>query len=168
MMMELIGCLPPQHQVVLLVLLAKPTGGFRTIGLMPMAQRVWARMRRDQATAWEANWQREYFWAGKAKGAEDAAWMTAFEDEAAWAQGRACVSLLLDLIKCFEKVPLWRLAQEGIAVGFPKALLRMALATYATARRLTKEGAVSQATHTLRGIIAGCGLATTCLRVVLV
>ena len=83
MMMELIGCLPPQHQVVMLVLLAKPTGGFRTIGLMPLAQRVWARLRRDQATEWEARWQREYFWAGKAKGAEDAAWMTAFEDEAA-------------------------------------------------------------------------------------
>ncbi len=44
----------------------------------------------------------------------------------------------------------------------------MVLATYSTTRRLTKEGAVSQATHTLRGIIAGCGMATTCLRVVLV
>ena len=73
MMKDIIGFLPPQHQVVLMVRLAKPTGGFRTIGPMPLAHRVWARLRRDQAVEWEARWQRDYFGAGKARGAEDAA-----------------------------------------------------------------------------------------------
>jgi hypothetical protein len=52
----------------IIVLLAKPDGGFRPIGLLPWIIRLWTRARRQMAVDWERAHHRPYFFAGQARG----------------------------------------------------------------------------------------------------
>ncbi len=56
---------PRQVSVVIAVLLPKPKGGFRSIGLAAAAYRLWAKIRREEADAWEKQHQRAYLAACK-------------------------------------------------------------------------------------------------------
>ena len=49
------GIWPVQVGIVVVLLLPKPDGGFRPIGLLPHLPRVWMRVRRDVARCWEAS-----------------------------------------------------------------------------------------------------------------
>ena len=49
---ERIGRLPAQLQIILFVLIPKPTGGVRPIALFASLYRVWTRLRRPVAAAW--------------------------------------------------------------------------------------------------------------------
>eukprot|EP00959_Pyramimonas_sp_CCMP1952_P343433 7193760-Pyramimonas_sp.AAC.1 len=68
------GLLPGQMRVVLLIMLAKPDGGHRPIGLFVALHRLWARARRDFARQWEAANAREYFCAGAFASSVDTVW----------------------------------------------------------------------------------------------
>ncbi len=66
---ERVGVWPKQTGVVVVVLLPKPDGGFRPIGLMPWLPRVWARARRDMAKQWEIEQDRSFLYARQAEAA---------------------------------------------------------------------------------------------------
>ena len=68
-------------QLVIIVLLAKADGGYRTIGLIPALPRIWMRARRSAAKHWEDAQARVYLYAGAAKGATVAAWKQAARAE---------------------------------------------------------------------------------------
>ena len=53
-MMECAGLMPFPMQVLMTVLLQKPAGGYRPIGLFSAMHRLWARARRPFAERWEA------------------------------------------------------------------------------------------------------------------
>ena len=96
---ERAGCWPDAVGVVIIVLLAKPDGGWRPIGLLPHLVRVWMRVRRDVATEWEASCSRNYLYAGVGKGSTVAAWKQAARAEIAaalqtGALERGCASKL--------------------------------------------------------------------------
>ena len=56
--MESMGALPSQVQTIMVIMLGKPKGGFRPIGLFTSFYRLWAKARRPYAEAWEArNWR---------------------------------------------------------------------------------------------------------------
>jgi hypothetical protein len=65
---EIEGNWPLAVRLVVVVLLPKPDGGFRPIGLLPLLPRIWMRARRDAAQEWERNNARCYLYAGEAKG----------------------------------------------------------------------------------------------------
>ena len=77
------------------------------------------RARRKAARRWEELHQREWLYAGKGKGANVAAWKQAFFAELAATMKHSVeyVQTLLDLIKAFDKVPLWLLVREAVALG---------------------------------------------------
>ena len=58
------GRWPRQVGIVVVVLLPKPDGGFRPIGLLPHLPRIWMRARRDEAKQWEVQCDRPYLYAG--------------------------------------------------------------------------------------------------------
>ena len=68
------GVWPSGVALVLIVLLPKTDGGFRPIGLLPTPPRIWMGARRKAARRWEELNQRPWLYAGKAKGANVAAW----------------------------------------------------------------------------------------------
>lgn len=59
--------------VIMVVLLPKPDGGRRPIGLFPTVVRIWMRIRLEVAKAWMGANDRAYFYAGAGKGADVAA-----------------------------------------------------------------------------------------------
>ena len=56
---ERTGQWPDEAGLVVVVLLPKPDGGFRPIGLLPFLPRVWMRVRRDVAQEWERKVDRD-------------------------------------------------------------------------------------------------------------
>ena len=94
------------------------------------------------------------------KPAERCAWHQCLLDEACEAAGHASAALLADVVKCFEGVRHDILLAEARAAGFPLAVLRMALCSYRSARRVVWDGACSEPVVASRAILAGCVHAT--------
>ena len=126
---EAAGRWPAVVQLVIVVLLPKPDGGFRPIGLIPALPRLWMRARRTVAKNWEASQPRPYLFAGARKGATVAAWKQAARAEHAAALAVAYARSLLDLVKAFERIPHALLVRESVALGYPMWLIRLAVAT---------------------------------------
>ena len=70
---ELAGSWASVLDLVLIVLLPKPEGGFRPIGLFPTVVRIWMRARVCVARAWEAAHALPCLFGGAGMGAQRAA-----------------------------------------------------------------------------------------------
>ena len=167
---EALGRWPRQVALVLIALLPKAEGGYRPIGLLPFLPRLWMRVRRRIAQAWEARHPRPYLYAGKGKGANIAAWMQGATAELAATVKKQVgyAQALLDMVKAFDRIPHWLLVREARSLGYPLRLLRLSLSTYLLKRVLRIGGVVSQCMVAFRGITAGSGFATTEMRVILI
>jgi len=77
-------------------------------------------------------------------------------------------AILLDLVKCFERVPHEWLVKQGNRFGYPMAVLRLSLAAYRLGRVLVVDGICSGLVFALRGITAGAVHATVELRLLLI
>ena len=107
-----------------------------------------------------------YFWAGKAIGAADCAWMTAVRAESAY-KGPGCCAAnsVQDLQKTYEHISfelIWHVAGQ---TGFPLTLMPWIISLYSGPRLLMLEGAVMAAPLSpSRGGLAGSRFADMCLR----
>ena len=63
MLIEEVGA--PPMELLTSVFIDKTTGGKRPIGLMVGLMRLWGKVRRECARAWELENSRPYFWAGR-------------------------------------------------------------------------------------------------------
>eukprot|EP00959_Pyramimonas_sp_CCMP1952_P026256 551257-Pyramimonas_sp.AAC.1 len=90
--MERSGLVPKHLQVILTALLAKPTGGFRPIGIFVSCYRLWGRCRRGFASAWEAENERDYLAGGSFASASYVVWRQAFRAEAARSAGESAAT----------------------------------------------------------------------------
>ena len=164
---ELLGSWPAIVKWVLIVLLPKTDGGRRPIGLFPLIIRVWARARTCIARRWEADHPRAGIFGGSGKGAQRAAWESAFRAETAVATGKSYAQSLLDLVKAFELVPHVKIIQAAEKHGFSLWLLRLSLAAYRLARSVGVDGIYSRLVVAVGGITAGSCFATSELRLML-
>ena len=114
---EMVG-LPPVIGASV-VFLPKPTGGERPIGILPTLYRLWCRCRRSQATAWEREHDRKYFWAAAGRSSSQAVHLQGVRLEEARAHGQQAVALLTDLAKAYEHVNHEKLAAFAATTGFP-------------------------------------------------
>ena len=160
------GSWPSQTRLVVMPLLPKAKGGFRTIGLLPAIQRLWAKARRVEAEEWEQRFVRPYFAAGN--GPIDTVWRQACRQEAGTASGQEAAIVMEDLEAFYENIDREILAREAERTGFPMGIVRACLAAYSGPRMLTSQGMLTRAVFPRKGIIAGCSLATTLIRVYMV
>ncbi len=165
---EVNGCWPEAILLNIIVLLRKPEGGYRPIGLMPTLIRLWSRARRSMALEWEQRHARQYFYAGAGRSATVAAWKQAFRAELAHSLEVHYGQVLADLIKCFEYVDHEALVQEAVRMEFPLFLLRLSIASYLMPRSIRVDGVYSRIVIASRGITAGSIFATTELRVLII
>ena len=161
---ERTGEWPEINALVVIVLLAKPDGGSRPIGLLPSVVRLWMRARADLLRDWEAANAREGLHGGKGTSAARASWLSALHAEGAGYDDSFYLQALLDLAKAFEGVPHDRLWEAAEKLGYPLALLRLALAVYRMPRTVTAGGVFSRKVWPTCGITAGSGSATSELR----
>ncbi len=162
---ELLGCVPRQLQLATMPLIGKPKGGYRGIGVLPGFYRVWGRARRREADAWERQHKRAYFSASEGNGAVDTVWRQAARQEAGVAEGKEAAGLIYDLEAFYELIDRGLLVCRARDADFPLPVLRLALGMYAAPRVLSMRGRASRELHPVRGIIAGCPLATTLVKV---
>ena len=83
-------------------------------------------------------------------------------------KGRQAVTVLLDLIKCFERVLHVIAFKNALNLHFPPLLLKWVFLSYRHLRLLQWQGAVSENAVTARGIVAECGATMAMLRAVLI
>jgi hypothetical protein len=164
---ELLGRWPTVITDVLIILLAKATGGFRPIGIFPTFVRVWFRARSRHIRAWEQSHDRPYFYAGSARGGDTAAWLQAAIMENAALSRTAAAASLVDLVKAFERVSHIGLRDAALRWDYPLWALRLSVAAYRLGRRVSINGVLSRVVVACRGITAGSTFATTELRLLL-
>ena len=105
MLAEARGRWPASVGCIIIILLPKPDGGRRPIGLFPTIIRVWMKARLEIAQAWLIINDRSYFYAGPAKGADVAAWKQALVAETSHSAKMDYACVLLDLVKAFDSIP---------------------------------------------------------------
>ena len=151
----------------LIHLIPKPSGGRRPIGVMATLVRLYERIRRGLVCEWRAKRAETCNYMTGGRSAVDAVWTQSVRDEAAQETGIVSASSLLDLIKAFECVRLDVVWESGRRLGFPLAVLRLSLKAYCKARRLIYRGIVGEQIFTKNAILAGGGLATDMLSLLL-
>jgi len=161
------GLWPEAVRHAILHLIPKRGGGRRPIGLVDGLCRLWELARRPLVRRWRAEHTRKYDYGGRGRTSTDAVWLQALHDESAEVLGRASSTVLLDLCKAFESVPLERVWARGLAENFPVGVLRLALEVCSFTRHLTLEGVVSAGVSTLSAILAGTSFATDLLYLVM-
>ena len=98
---EATGTWPERWRLVLIVLLPKPDGGRRPIGLFPAVIRVWMRARSAALREWEQHNARPGLYGAAGMAASRAAWLSAWEAESASTSQGWYAQSLLDLVKAF-------------------------------------------------------------------
>ena len=165
---ERTGQWPKYSDEVVVNLLEKPAGGFRPINLFGLVQRVWTRVRKEDARAWEKRNDRPYLYAGVGRSANNAAWLMAARAELATSDGIVYAQVMLDLVKAFEYVPYDKMVEAAVAMGYPIWMLRLSVAAYKATRRVGVLKAMSRSVRPRRGIGAGGGLAIVELKLVVI
>ncbi|CAK0873686.1 unnamed protein product, partial [Prorocentrum cordatum] len=113
-----------------IVLLPKPDGGLRPIGLFPTLVRVWMRARATVALAWEAARTLPAVFGSAGRGSQRAAGAASFAAEAAAVSLQQHVAFLVDLVKAIERIPRYLIAAAAARWDFNLAVLRLSLAAH--------------------------------------
>ena len=77
----------------------------------------------------------------------DAAWEAAFEAEMAGEGGLGeggTAALLLDISKCYARIPLAALARHAVQRGWPVAVISLAIRQYEATRWVSVAGAIAE------------------------
>ena len=147
---------PSQVALLIYLLIPKAESGTRPIGKMPTLVRLWEAARFPLVARWLRQVERDYDWARRGGSAEKAVWKQLVEEEAmALGEGpesQAVATVLLDLVKCFEKVQLCHVWRWGMRWGFPPRVLRLMLASYSLARTITIDGCHSDCVTVISAI----------------
>eukprot|EP00959_Pyramimonas_sp_CCMP1952_P036262 758744-Pyramimonas_sp.AAC.1 len=62
--------------LTIIVFLAKPQGGVRPIGLLPLFGRIWSRLRHSEVAKWEGTLGDSFFWGSSSETSCDkSAWI---------------------------------------------------------------------------------------------
>ena len=162
-LIEQSGVWPQRLSHVYYFLIPKLGGGLRPIGLLPSLVRIWERMRRPIVSAWMQRQARNYDWAAVGKTAEDAAWqqlvraegVDCMQDEP---NATAVTTVLLDMVKCFEKVRLIHVWRWGKYWGVPVGLLKLLLQVFSFQKTIIVDGSHSKPVHTANAIIPGSAM----------
>ncbi len=163
---ESLGSWPSQIELITMPALPKPAGGYRLIGIFAGAYRVWAKARRPWADDWERRHERKYFASGSGRSPIDAVWRQAWRAEAAQHEtGMVAAAVLADLEKFYEHMDHDVLIERARSHGFPEVLVRMAVAAYGGPRMIRLRDFVATEVYADRGVVAGCPLATTLVKV---
>ena len=135
--MELHGKWASSMASFVFFLLGKPTGGFRTIGLLPDLYRIWGKIRMPVVRAWGASVPRAFFAAGPGRGTEDAVGRVLMATEGADLSVEEAACVILDIDKCYENVRHAKLVKAASQHGFPLRILRMCLHMYRAPRTVS-------------------------------
>ena len=164
---EVAGLWASPMQFFAFFLLHKPTGGFRTIGLLATFYRVWAKVRMPLVRSWGLSVPRQFFAAGVGKSTEEAVGRLLMAAEG-MKSDEETAGIILDIDKCYENVQHDRLIRAGIQHKFPLAILRLCICMYRAARTVSWNGTFSNFVYSGQTLVAGCSVALWLLQLLMV
>ena len=109
-------------------LIPKLDGGERPIGVFATIVRIWEALRMPVMTEWLQTVDRPYDWATSGRGAEQAVWEQLVHTEALdlsddSAEATTSATLLLDLVKCFDRLRLAHVWRWGMLLASASAVI---------------------------------------------
>ena len=152
---EACGQLPDNVISPLVVLIPKPKGGFRPIGIFTSIERLWAKVRRWHADKWQRDNFRHYLACAKGCGAADLVWRQTLSAEQSAHSQRQYAAVLWDLKEFFDHIDHRILWQRAIHHGYPRVLVRMAIAAYRAPRLVEINGRLARDLWPTCGVFAG-------------
>ena len=126
--------------------------------------RLWSKSRVDIVKAWDRQIDCPFFYGSSGRASSKAAWEHLLYEEVAAASEQAVITILLDVEKCYEHITHQQLVDEAYALGFPTAILRIAVEAYRGPRRLVAKQAVSERVEVCQTIVLGAVLPLSCLK----
>ena len=157
-----LACVPNKLALLIIVLLPKPDGGNRPIGILATCIQIIARWCRWKfASRWELGNPRQYWFGESGKACDLCVWRQSMRAEYAVETGQSATSALLDLHKAYEYARHKDLLREASKHGFSLVVLRLAVIWYKMERVVVLQGIVTKQVKATQTIVAGCSWATT-------
>jgi hypothetical protein len=147
-------------------LLHKPTGGFRTIGLLSTFYRIWAKVRMPLVREWGQSVPRCFYAAGVGKSTDDAVGRLLLATEGL-EEDEEAASFILDIDKCYENVDHERLMRAGMQHNFPLGILRLCIQMYRALRTVAWNGVFATFVRTGQTLVPGCSIALWLLQLLM-
>ena len=159
------GATPEVVNLLIIVLLPKPAGGDRPIGIFPTVIRALNRwLRSTYGEKWRTKHDRPYFYGAKGRGATVCNWRVAAFAEYAKATGKHAVAALFDIVKAYENITHARLKQEAEKHGFSLALVRYLISIYAMPRCIRVGQVATEIVRASRTVVPGDSFADLLMR----
>ncbi len=150
---------PAQVDLLVCAMIPKSGGGDRPVFVLPSIIRHWEKAGLPLMKDWARGMSRTYDWAAEGRSSAEAVWWQLLRAESIpdenGPEAEGLVTLLLDIVKCFDRVGLRHVWKWGIEHGMPARLLRVILVTYAMARRISVHGSYSDSVCTVTAIVPG-------------
>ena len=124
-----------------MVLIEKPKGGYRGIGIFHSWYRLRTGIRREVAREWEKSHSRGYLAACAGASCFDAIWRHTIKAEATVVVHEKVIGFTWDLKEFYEHIARPLLASRGKDLGLAPALIQVACSMYAAGRFLTMDKA---------------------------
>ncbi len=160
---------PDILRTVIEIARGKKLGGARLIGISPTLYRLWAKIRySDIRQTIEERVKRPFLAAAPGRGAAQAVFELAWNDEMAMTMGEMVATTLSDFEKYYESISIAEVAEGARRVGIPLTIVAMACHLYLGPRHISVNQAVSQAIFPRRSILAGCTWATLLIRAIMI
>jgi hypothetical protein len=158
---ESLGAWPATLANLIVRLLPKDTGGFRTIGLFRTLFRVWAKARATLLAEWAVVHLSHPMWnnfSGRRPG--DVVWRELVRASHEGTLGRTAAAIQVDVSKMFDRICHALLVMAAKWSAFPLWLLRAALASYMWMRVLVlPEGVAGEPIWPRGGVVPGSAFA---------
>jgi len=162
---EELGVWPESLRAVVIALIPKPKGGTRPIGLFNGTHRLWTRSRKDVCSKWDAEHPCGIFAAASGQAATDTVWAQSLRAEQAVGHKHVAAAALFDLKSFFDMLKHEHLLERSRTKGFSMKLAKLGVDGYRTPRYVQRAGCISAPLFPSRGVVAGCGFATTFVKI---
>ena len=163
---------PAHSQWLLYFLLLKDSGKDRPIGLISTMARWWEHLREPEVNQWKLKCAKAWDWSGTGSGAEAAAWEALVAHEAdditcTDPESEMEATVIMDLVKAFERVSLKVVWQWAKYYNFPLSVAAMVLQIFHFPRRVIVQGCTSEEVRTAAAIVAGSKYSVLLLKMVI-
>eukprot|EP00971_Amphidinium_carterae_P101756 2013820-Amphidinium_carterae.1 len=150
----------PTTLLTMIILIPKPGGGERPIGLLPALHRLWAHCRKSIARRWLIEMAPSSVFGVGDRSCVHAAYQRQLVAELARSRGQAVCDLFLDVAKFYEHLQHDLLMHAARRFGFCPHLVICAIQAYRGWRVMQLEGLTTQPFRVHVSVTAGCPLAT--------
>ena len=163
------GWVPNHIAMLLVVLLPKPEGGLRPIGLFSgMIRSLMHWLRDTVGNRWMRTISRPYWYGCKGKTIERCVWAHGMAAELAKATDQHAADILFDIQKAYESLRYADLWAKAVRHGFPLVILRLLLVFYTMLRVVRVGMIVTRPVLARNSAAAGCHWADLLMRLALI